>query len=183
MHFELLLPCMIYKRHKYYIIALVYTYGGWEVLDVESCRCPGVSCCPLCCSRPRAIEGNTRAIFHMMPALEWGCGGHQDTSGCLANGTLRCLGLCHSVPARCIQSCSTAIDLRLASSTPAAMAQATGAVRVLRYASHHLPPPAPTHTYTHIHRVLSCCPCSWPDLDLPLENQVAHCSCSWGHRK
>lgn len=72
----------------------------------------------------------------------------------LANGTLRRLGLCHSVPARRIQShpislgsCSTAIDLRLASSTPAVMAQATGAVRVLRHASLRLAPPVPAHTY------------------------------------
>lgn len=40
-----------------------------------------------------------------------------------------------------------------------------------------------THTCTHPHKgtytVLSHCPCcSWSDLDLPQENQVALCSCS-----
>lgn len=44
---------------------------------------------------------------------------------------------------------STPIDLRLASSTPTVMAQATGAVRVLRRPSHRLPPSAPTHTHAH----------------------------------
>lgn len=80
---------------------------------------------------------------------------------------------------------SATIDLRLASSTPAVMAQATGAIRVLRCPSHRLPPPAPAHIHTEkrerAHTLLSHCPCnSWPDLDLPLENPAAEalcCSC------
>lgn len=44
---------------------------------------------------------------------------------------------------------SATIDLRLAC-TPAVMAQATGAVRVLRHPSYCLPPPQPQHTYSNL---------------------------------
>ena len=74
------LPRLIYEGHKD-IIALVTYGGGSEVPHAESCSRPGVCCCPLCCSRPQAIEGNTWAVFHMMPASARGGGGGEGGGG------------------------------------------------------------------------------------------------------
>lgn len=91
-------------------------------------------------------------------------GGHQDMGGCLANGTLRRLGLCHSVPARRIQSPPYRRDpaprRSICGEPPppgAVTAQATGAVRVLRHPSHRLPPPAAQSCPTAAPRLTLIC--------------------------
>lgn len=65
------------------------TFGGRKVLHrMNLFRCP---------------QAKHLSCFHMK-AVNSVRGAYQDKCGCLANRTLRCLGLCHSVPVRCIQS-------------------------------------------------------------------------------
>ena len=187
------LPRLIYEGHKD-IIALVTYGGGSEVPHAESCRCPGVCCCPLCCSRPRAIEGNTWAVFHMMPASARGGGGESTGTwaAVLLMGHL-------DVWAYVIQSQRAAsnrppiagIQLRGDRSAASLLHPGgRGSGNRSRQGPEASPSPSTspssnTHTHTHIHThtyiqiVLSYCPCnSWPDLDLPLENPARTlCSC------
>lgn len=155
---------------------------------MEDQKCPmqrPVSTAVLCVAVVLKQLRGTPELFSIWCQQHEG-GRDHDMGGCLANGTLRRLGLCHSVPARCIQSppyCRNPAPRQSICGwpppTPAVMAQATGAVRVLRHPSHRLPPPAPTRAHTNTHIALSHCPCnSCRDLALPLESPAGTlCSC------
>ena len=180
------LPQVIYEGHKD-IIALV-TYGVSEVPHAESCSCLVVSCCPLCCRRPRAIEGNTWAVFHDASFGEGGrgVGGTRTWAAVLLMGHL-------DVWAYVIQSQRAASNrppiagIQLRDDRSAASLLQLGGrgsgnrsrqgPEVSLSPSTSPSPNAHTHIYTHT--VLSHSPFnSWPDLDVPLENPAeALCSC------
>lgn len=89
----------------------------------------------------------------------------------LANGTLRCLGLCHSVPACCIQShphrwdpAPRQIDLRLASLCPGSHGSGNR--------SRQVPEARLSPSTSHSPNTALLSRLSWPDLELPLENKV-----------
>lgn len=73
---------------------------------MEDQKCPmqrPVSTAVLCVAVVLKQLRGTPELFSIWCQQHEG-GRDHDMGGCLANGTLRRLGLCHSVPARCIQS-------------------------------------------------------------------------------
>lgn len=165
MHSGFPLPSLIYESHKV-IIGLV-TYGGLEVPHAQL-KLSHFQLLPSVLQLSSSNSGEHLRRFPYDASIGEEGGGGEESTGTWAAVLL----MGHlDVWAYVIQSQRASsnrppiagIQLRNDRSAasllyPAVMAQATGAVRVLRRPSHRLPPPAPTHAHTHTHKHTNYCP-------------------------